>query len=143
MVNQLKGQFNELILIAQQETAYLYKMVSIKTFRASALSFPETTEVPHFENSSFRIKKKIFITLSEKNKRACLKFSEVDQSVFCSFDKTVIYPVPNKWGKQGWTFIELNKVKKEMLIDALTVAFCEVAPKRLSQNYIDKQSAME
>lgn len=30
-----------------------------------------------------------------------------------------------------------------MLTDALTTAFCEVAPKRLSQNYIDKQSAID
>jgi hypothetical protein len=110
-------------------------MVTIKTFRKLALSFPETKELPHFENTSFRVKNKIFVTLSEKDKRACLKFSEINQSSFCSFDKTVIYPVPNKWGKQGWTFLELSKIKKETLIDALTTAFCEVAPKKLSQNY--------
>lgn len=87
-------------------------MVSIKAFRKLALSFPETTELPHFENTSFRVMKKIFATLSENRERACLKFSEIDQSAFCSFDETVIYPVPNKWGKQGWTLVELNKVKK-------------------------------
>lgn len=114
-------------------------MVTIATFRKLALSFPEAVELPHFENASFRIGKKIFATLSEKNKKACLKLSEINQSVFSSFDKTIIYPVPNKWGKQGWTFIELSKVKKELLKDALTTAYCEVAPKRLSQNYLDKE----
>jgi hypothetical protein len=72
-----------------------------------------------------------------------LKLSPVDQSAFCLFDKTVIYAVPNKWGKQGWTFVELRKVKKEMLMDALTTAFCAVAPKSLAQMYIDKQAAIE
>ena len=67
-------------------------MVSFKTFREMALSFPESSELPHFENTSFRIGKKIFATLNERENRACLKLSEIDQSVFCSFDKTVIYP---------------------------------------------------
>jgi predicted DNA-binding protein (MmcQ/YjbR family) len=102
-------------------------MVSIKAFRKLALALPETIEQPHFEKLSFRVKKKIFATLSEKEKRACLKFSEIDQSTFCSFDRTIIYPVPNKWGKQGWTFVELSKVKKETLTDALTTAYHTVA----------------
>lgn len=114
-------------------------MTTIQTFRSLALSFPETEESPHFENTSFRVKKKIFATLSEKDKRACLKFSEIDQSAFCAFDKNIIYPVPNKWGKQGWTFIALGKIKKDMLLDALTTAFCTVAPKRLAQLYADKE----
>lgn len=97
-----------------------------------ALSFPEAIELPHFENTSFRVSKKIFATLNEKEKKACLKLSEIDQNVFSSFDKAAIYPVPNKWGKQGWTFIHINKVKSALLVDALTVAYCGVAPKKLS-----------
>ncbi len=107
-------------------------MISIETFRELALSFPETTEGPHFEKTSFRVRKKIFATYDDTAKRACLKLSEIDQDVFSSSDKTVIYPVGNKWGKQGWTLIEMEKVKKELFIDALTTAYCEVAPKKLA-----------
>jgi predicted DNA-binding protein (MmcQ/YjbR family) len=110
-------------------------MVTIQAFRKLALSFPETVEEPHFENTSFRVKKKIFATLSVVDKRGCLKLSAIDQSVFCSFDKTIIYPVNNKWGKQGWTQVELKKMKIEMLKDALTTAYCEVAPKSLAEKY--------
>ena len=102
-------------------------MVSLKDFKTLSLSFPGTTEQPHFEKSSFRVKKKIFATLSEENHVACVKLSPIDQSVFCSFDKTIIYPVNNKWGKQGWTLIELKKVRKTMLKDLLDCAFKEVA----------------
>ncbi|MBC8045506.1 MAG: MmcQ/YjbR family DNA-binding protein [Fimbriimonadaceae bacterium] len=101
-------------------------MVTIASFRKLALSFPETTELPHFEKTSFRVKKKIFATLSEINKIACLKFSEFDQSAFCSYSKSAIYPVPNKWGKQGWTFIELSKVPETLLLDALDTAYKNV-----------------
>jgi predicted DNA-binding protein (MmcQ/YjbR family) len=112
-------------------------MVAIEEFRTLALSFAEAIEQPHFENTSFRVNKKIFATLNAKENRACLKFNEVDQSVFVSFDKTIIYPVPNKWGKQGWTLINLNKIEKEMLMDALTTAYCTIAPLRLSKLYSD------
>lgn len=108
-------------------------MVTIDVLRRMALSFPEATEEPHFEKTSFRIKKKIFASFDEKHNRACIKLSEVDQNVFSSFDRTIIYPVPNKFGTQGWTFIEMDRVNEEMFEDALTTAYCEVAPRSLSR----------
>ena len=107
-------------------------MVSIEIFRQAALSFPDATEQPHFEKTSFRAGKKIFATLDAKNKLACIKLSETDQDIFCAFDKEIIFPVPNKWGKQGWTFINLKKIRKQMFVDVLKTAYCEVAPQKLS-----------
>ena len=108
-------------------------MVSITTFRKLALSFAEATEEAHFEKTSFRVKKKIFATYDDKNKMACIKLSEIDQSVFSSAAKNIIYPVNNKWGKQGWTLIEMKKVNKDLFTDALTTAYCAVAPKKLAE----------
>ena len=108
-------------------------MVTIDTFRKLALSFPEATEEPHFEKTSFRVKKKIFATYDEIKKRACIRLSEIDQDVFSSADKTIIFPVDNKWGKQGWTLVEMNRVHNDLFRDALTTAYCEVAPKKLAE----------
>ena len=107
-------------------------MVTIDTLRKLALSFPEATEEPHFEKTSFRVKKKIFATYDGIKKLACIKLSEIDQDVFSSSDKTIIFPLDNKWGKQGWTLIEMSKVHKKLFIDALATAYCEVAPKKLA-----------
>lgn len=107
-------------------------MVTIDTLRKLALSFPEATEDPHFEKTSFRVKKKIFATYDEKLKRACIKLSQIDQDVFSAADRTIIYPVDNKWGKQGWTLIEMEKVHDDLFTDAFTTAYCEVAPKKLA-----------
>ena len=107
-------------------------MVNIETFRQIALSFPQTTEEPHFEKPAFKVAKKIFATLNIIENRATVKLSEADQDVFCLFDKTVMFPVPNKWGKQGWTHINLKTASEEMCLDALTTAYCEVAPPKLS-----------
>lgn len=107
-------------------------MVTIDTLRKLATSFPDVTEEPHFEKTSFRVKNKIFVTYDDKNKRACLKLSETSQDVFCLADKSIIYPVANKWGKQGWTLVEMNKVREDFFADAVTTAYCETAPKKLA-----------
>ncbi len=109
-------------------------MITPETIRQLSLSFEETEEKPHFEKTSFRVKGKIFATLDIATNKLVIKLSEIDQSVF-SGDKTAIYPVPNKWGKQGWTMIDLAKVEREILEDALTTAYCEVAPAKLGNKY--------
>ena len=105
-------------------------MVSINSFRKMALSFPEATEQPHFEKPSFRVGKKIFATLDIRDKLACIKLSAIDQDVFSSFNKTIIYPVPNKWGKAGATYVNLDKIKKTMLKDALQTAYTHISQKK-------------
>ncbi|EJL66209.1 MmcQ/YjbR family DNA-binding protein [Flavobacterium sp. CF136] len=105
-------------------------MVSIDTFRKLAMSFPNVTEEPHFEKTSFRINKKIFATFDEKNNTAILKLNEIDQSVFCASSEMIFYPIPNKWGKQGWTIIELSKVRTEMFEDALMLSYQNVVARK-------------
>jgi hypothetical protein len=110
-------------------------MITTETFRQLALALPNTIELPHFEKTSFRLtipgKKttRIFATMDEKNKIAILMFSPIEQSVFCAFNKDIIYPVPNAWGKQGCTVFELGKMKKSMMKDALEVVYREVHKK--------------
>jgi hypothetical protein len=96
-----------------------------------ALSFPETNEEPHFEKTSFRVRKKIFATYDETKNRACLKLTEADQDIFSLAAPGIIYPVDNKWGKQGWTLVELAKVRKILFSDALISAYKAVAPPKL------------
>lgn len=107
-------------------------MQDLDTIKAIVSSFPEVTEEPHFEKTSFRVRKKIFCTYDDKDRIAVIKLSSVDQHVFSSAPGNAIYAVPNKWGNQGWTCIVLQKVKKALLRDALTTAYCEVAPKKLA-----------
>jgi predicted DNA-binding protein (MmcQ/YjbR family) len=105
-------------------------MVSTASFRKLALSFPSSVELPHFDKASFRVSKKIFATLDEKASRVCVTLTEADQSMFSSSDKSIIYPVPNKWGKHGWTFVELKKVKPALLKAVVMAAYDKVAAKK-------------
>ncbi len=110
-------------------------MVSIATVKQLALSLPEAEEKSHFEKPDFRVKNKVFAVLHNDKSTMVVKLSVIDQSVFCAFDKTVIYPVPGGWGRKGWTMINLKKVKKSMLLDALTTAWKTVAPSKLVAKY--------
>src|SRR5436189_5958037 len=98
-------------------------MISIEQVRKAALSLPETEERPHFHLTSFRVKNKIFATIHADKNYVMVKLSAIDQSVFCAYDKEVIFPVPGSWGKQGATFINLKKIKKAMFTYALTTAW--------------------
>lgn len=111
-------------------------MITVDNVVKLVLSFEETTEQPHFEKNSFRVNKKIFATLDSVNKTVCVKLSEVEQSVYSRIDPKTIYPIPNKWGKLGWTSIELKKIKKELLVELLTKSYCNVAPKKLGEKYL-------
>jgi hypothetical protein len=54
----------------------------------------------------------------------------INQSVFCAYDKTIIYPVPGAWGTKGYTYIDLKKIKKPMLKDALACAYQNTIAKK-------------
>lgn len=110
-------------------------MVTIEAAHKAALSFPETEEKSHFGKPDFRVKKKIFAVLHEDKNLMMVKLSVIDQDVFCSFDKEIIYPVPGGWGRSGCTFINLKKIRKSMLLDALTTAWKTVAPAKLVEKY--------
>lgn len=100
-------------------------------FRSVSLSFPETSEEPHFEKTSFRVRKKIFATYDFKTQLASLKLSEKNQDLFSLFDSRLIFPVPNKWGKQGWTLAKIEDLEEHVIRDLLCAAFNQVAPEKL------------
>jgi len=105
-------------------------MVDLEIARQIALSLPGAIEQDHHGRPSFRANNHIFATLWEPQNRMMVKLSPIDQSVFHSFDPTVFFPVPNKWGLKGSTFVELEKVRQDMLKDALNIAYQAVMEKK-------------
>lgn len=98
-------------------------MIKGATFIKKALGFAGVSDSPHFEKTSFRRGKRIFATLSPGKNIACVKLSIAEQSVFCQVNKDWIYPVPNKWGLQGWTNINLGGISMELCSEILNAAY--------------------
>jgi predicted DNA-binding protein (MmcQ/YjbR family) len=101
----------------------LNSMITVEQFENMINQLGDVEKSPHFEAVSYKVNKKIFATLNEKAHRACVKLNEIDQSAFCAYNAQVMYPVPNKWGKHGWTNISLELIEEEMLSDALQTAY--------------------
>ncbi|MGC4036969.1 MAG: MmcQ/YjbR family DNA-binding protein [Chitinophagaceae bacterium] len=114
-------------------------MITIDIARKTALSLPEVEEKSHFDKPDFRVKNKIFAVIHADKNYMMVKLTVIDQNVFCSFDKEVIFPVPGGWGRNGATFINLKKVKKSMFVDALTTAWKTVAPKKMAEKYFGEK----
>jgi hypothetical protein len=114
-------------------------MVSLSNARSLASSLPGVEEKSHFQTPDFRVRGKIFASLHADKNIMMVKLNLVDQSVFCAIDKLMIFPVPGGWGKRGATFIDLKKVKKSILEDALLRAWKNVAPSKLIQLHFPLQ----
>ena len=106
-------------------------MVDLETARNLCLALPQTEEYDHFSKPAYRVKKKIFATLSLDERRAVLKLSKTEQLLFCEEHHQCVFPVKGKWGTFGWTYVDLNKVGKDVLKNLLEAAWKNVAPKSL------------
>lgn len=116
-------------------------MITIEQARKMALALPEAEEKSHFHLAGFWVKNKIFATIHADKCYVMVNLSPIDQSVFCSFNKEVIFPVPGGWGKHGATFINLKKVRKSMFLDALNTAWKTTAPPKLVEKYFGKEKS--
>ncbi len=100
-------------------------------FRALALSFPETSESSHMNHPDFRVGGKIFATLGPDLLWGVVKLSPDQQEVLIQAEPAVFTPAAGAWGQRGYTRVTLAAARAESVHEALTLAWYQVAPKRL------------
>jgi hypothetical protein len=111
---------------------YAPPLMRLDTARRFALSLPETTEEPHFDMSSFRVKGKIFATVPPDGKRlhVCVGADEVRALVEeepAAFEVIV-------WGKRevsDWVRVHLPAAERAQVCELLEHAWRSKAPKRV------------
>ena len=106
-------------------------MLSWQTARKLALALPEAEEQPHFDKPSFRVRGKIFATLSALDARVTLKLAPADQMALATLNGDAIRAVEGYWGRVGWTEVKLDRTHAEELKGLLLQSWRQVAPKRL------------
>lgn len=91
------------------------------------LSFPGTEQRPHFERIGFKVSgKRMFATYLAEDNTANIFLTPAEQRVFCKINSIHIYPVPNKWGENGATTFVLDKLPRELIMEALLSAYNDV-----------------
>ena len=104
-------------------------------FRELALSFPEAIESAHMQHPDFRVRGRIFATLGYPDEvSAVVKVSPDHQKQFVRTSPGVFTPVKGAWGRQGATNIKLAAATTDIVRQALTTAWSNTAPKRLTKN---------
>ena len=104
-------------------------MATAADLRRAALALEGTVEAPHFDRAAFRAAR-IYVTLAPDGKTANFKFTPEEQEFKCMLAPQAFAPIPNAWGRQGWTTATLSKLSKAELQDALKIAWAHGMAKK-------------
>jgi hypothetical protein len=104
-------------------------MSNAADFRRIALALDGTSQAPHFDRPAFKVKT-IYATLAADGRTANLKFAPDEQEMKCLIAPEAFAPIPNAWGRQGWTTVTLSKLKAAELKAALEMAWRHALPEK-------------
>jgi hypothetical protein len=93
------------------------------------MSLDGTTEAPHVERTAFKVAR-IYATLAPDGLTANLKLSLDEQEFKCMMAPDAFRPVPNGWGRQGWTTVTLAALGPVELQAALELAWQHALPRK-------------
>ncbi len=104
-------------------------MATANDLRRLALEHEGTTEAPHFDRAAFKVAR-IYVTLAADGRTANFKFTPEEQEFKCLLAPKAFAPVPNAWGKQGWTTGKLSALSAADLNSALETAWAHAVSKK-------------
>ena len=111
-------------------------MATAEDLRRLALTLEGTTEAPHFDRAAFKVAR-IYVTLAADGLTANFKFTPDEQEFKCTVAPDAFAPVPNAWGKQGWTTATLAKLCMAELQAALEMAWAHAVGKKTKRRRSD------
>jgi len=100
--------------------------------RKFALSLPETTEEPHFQYASFRVKGKIFVTLPPDEQYAHIFVDDQQREMALNFHPDFVEVL--MWGKKvAGIRVLLSKAEPAVVKQLVHGAWSRKAPKHLAR----------
>ena len=104
-------------------------MVSATQLRELALGLPGAEERETWGHPTFRVRDKIFSSMSDDAAIATVKASPEDQAVLVGNDPET-FGIASHVGRYGWTTIRLDRVDPDELRELVVEAWRRTAPKR-------------
>ncbi len=87
------------------------------------------------DHPDFRVRGKIFATLSPDAVLGMVKLTPQQQAAFIHAEPEVFHPCNGAWGRRGCTYVRLAAAKEHTVRQALIAAWRNTAPKRLVQQH--------
>ena len=109
-------------------------MITADELRRVVLGLPETEERETWGHPTFRVRDKMFATLSDDGRVATVKATRQEQAALLAADPAT-FGVPAYVGRHGWVSIQLATVDPAGLRELLVEAWRQTAPKRLGAVY--------
>ena len=110
--------------------------------RRLALALPQAYEDLHRGKPAFRVEKRIFGMLGQpggqgfmgldQDQAAVLKLDRDDQLNMVQAFEGAVTPT-ERYGHHGWTYVRLDRLNADDLATLVSLAWINVAPKRLSR----------
>jgi len=106
--------------------------MTARDFRRIALGMEGAAEASHMNHPDFRVNGKIFATIHTDNVRGMVKLTPEQQERFIREHPAMFHPAAGEWGRQGSTMVTLADAKEDVLGEAMTMAWQNLA--RLAKN---------
>lgn len=105
-------------------------MVTPEELHALALALPQAHERPAWGRPSFRVKDKIFASMSPDGVEVAIKVAEDERQALVAGDPAT-FSVPPHYQNYGMVVVQLATADLDELRELLTEAWRMIAPKRL------------
>jgi hypothetical protein len=115
-------------------------MSDIEQARRFALSLPETTEEPHFDLASFRVRGKLFATVPPGEDRLHVFVDEAEARACAAEDPAAFEPL--RWGQQvRGVRVRLDAAPADRVRELLEESWRRRAPRRVIAAYDQARTA--
>lgn len=110
-------------------------MVTAETVRQVALALPETEEKLAWSMPTFRVRGKIFCSLSDDEESMGFKISKEERAELVAAEPEKYFFIPSHDANFNFARLRLAAVEVDELREVITEAWRLTAPRRLAHNY--------
>ena len=110
-------------------------------FRRLALGMDGAAEASHMDHPDFRVNGKIFATIHVNNTQGMVKLTPEQQERFIREYPAMFDPAAGAWGRQGSTMVTFAHAKEEVVGEAMTLAWQNLARAAKNESSIRRAKA--
>lgn len=101
--------------------------MTARDFRRLALGMEGAAEASHMNHPDFRVNGKIFATIHQDNVQGMVKLTPEQQDHFIRAHPAMFHPAAGAWGRQGSTMVTFANAQQDVLGEAMTLAWQNLA----------------
>jgi hypothetical protein len=110
-------------------------MVTPDDVRRVALSLPETEERLTWDIPTFRVRNKIFVSMSQDESSMGFKFPREERTEMIAAEPSKFFVIDGHDDTFNWLRVRLSSIDEDELREIIVDAWRQTAPKRLAASY--------